>query len=75
MSSPKFDIAQSVTVFDPNMEPLVPTDSIGVVSKIYPPSQSRRNEVGYDVTLKTSEGTEEDFFYFEFELAAVEGGK
>lgn len=75
MSSPKFAIAQTVSVFDPNMEPLVPADSIGKVSKTYSGPEAVGGQVGYDVTLKTSEGTEEDFFYFEFELAAVEGGK
>jgi hypothetical protein len=75
MSSLKFDIAQAVTVFDPNMEPLVPSDSVGKVSKIYAGAEAVGGQVGYDVTLKTSEGTEEDFFYFEFELAAVEGDK
>lgn len=62
----KFGLSQKVVTFDPNMEPLVPVDSIGTVVKVY----ARGNGVyDYDVSIATTEGTVEDFFFHEFELS------
>lgn len=65
----KFGLTQEVTTFDPNMEPLVPVDTVGHVSKIY---LDHPLGVGYDVTVHTNEGTVEDFFFHEFELSEIE---
>lgn len=61
----KFGLNQKVSTFDPNMEPLVPIDSIGIITKVY---EDHPQGVGYDVAIQTSEGTVEDFFFHEFEL-------
>lgn len=64
----KFGINEKVSTFDPNMEPLVPVDSVGTITKVY---EDHPQGVGYDVSILTSEGTVEDFFFHEFELSEV----
>lgn len=66
----KFAVDQSVTTFDPNFEPLVKTDSTGIITKVYD-DPSRSLGTGYDVRLLTEEGTEEEFYFHEFELSEV----
>ena len=65
----KFGLSQKVSTFDPNMEPLVPVDTVGTISKVY---EDHPAGVGYDVTVNTTEGTVEDFFFHEFELTEAE---
>lgn len=62
----KFGLNEKVSTFDPNMEPLVPVDSVGIISKVY---EDHPSGVGYDVTIHTTEETVEDFFFHEFELS------
>jgi hypothetical protein len=65
----KFSTGQEVTGFDPNFEPLVLSNSTGVITKVYDdPTQPLG--VGYDVRLLTEEGTIEEFYFHEYELEA-----
>lgn len=73
LSTPKFSVGQLVVTFDPNMEPLVPVDTVGTVAKVYEKTElSNPLDVGYDVTVTTTEGTVEEFFFSEFELTEAE---
>lgn len=67
----KFAVDQRVVTFDPNFEPLVPSDTSGTITKVYD-EDSRPFSTGYDVLLPTSEGTIEEFYFHEFELSEVE---
>jgi hypothetical protein len=62
-----------VATFEPNFEPLVPVDTVGTVKRVYEEGElSNPLDVGYDVTVTTTEGTVEEFFFYEFELTEAE---
>lgn len=63
-----FAIDNRVETFEPNFEPTVAVGTIGTVTKVY--DNLENGAVGYDVLVPTTEGTEEEFFFFEYELEA-----
>jgi len=68
--SAKFSVHEIVSTNDPNFEPLVSVDTVGTIVKIHAPRLPKK-ETAYDVLVETTEGTTEEFFYFESELSEV----
>ena len=64
---PKFHKDQRVNTFDPNFEPLVLSNAVGTITKIYE-SSVHRPVAGYDVLIETTEGSNEEFYFHEYEL-------